>query len=625
MAALNQFGQADDPTAYRRALALQLMSQGLDTSPVRSWTQGAARLANALVGSMWQNQNTQDQTASMGHIASLLAPDMTAAPPIPAPQKTVESAPLPSSSPYGSNIATTDGGDNLPMPPTNPLGRLDPTFRSKFADLRSALANQGVDINAPEAGNIGNVRTPQQQAQLYAQGRTAPGPIVTGTLQSNHLTGNALDVVPLNASPSQVGSAITQLTQNDPRFAGMRSGATFSNLYDPLHVEANNPTALAAAPDQLPPGATPSQYSPPQAITPQAAPSQPDIKSRIAQLLSSNNPWDQKIGLQLAGQAIAPALQPPQAMKIQNRDGSESIVFVNPSQMRTYGQGGMPVNSDNLGGGTPHPEMSGDEFGAFLQKNDPGRFNLLNQMHNGEIAPAQMGRYGTKTVGALLEDAARIWPDFNQIKWEGAVKAQRELSSGTPTSLGGKIQSLQNSVEHLANTSDAAVALHNSEGLLGTSILSTPYNYARSFSNKQKDIINRAETEAVIYGGERTKFLTGRAGEKEERMGLKNKLSAATAAPQAMAGAIEGEITQLEDAVRNQEDQIKSQAGESWLKAHPLVKPQVQAGIDRIKKNIEILRGKQAETTPSQRGLGVSPAGAAPGMIRYDAQGNRIQ
>jgi peptidoglycan L-alanyl-D-glutamate endopeptidase CwlK len=47
------------------------------------------------------------------------------------------------------------------------------------------------------------VRTPERQAELYAQGRTKPGPIVTGTLNSKHFInkrtgfGHAVDLIPL--------------------------------------------------------------------------------------------------------------------------------------------------------------------------------------------------------------------------------------------------------------------------------------------------------------------------------------------------------------------------------------------------------------------------------------------
>lgn len=42
---------------------------------------------------------------------------------------------------------------------------------------------------------IEGLRTPERQADLYAQGRTKPGPIITWTLKSKHLEGKAVDVV----------------------------------------------------------------------------------------------------------------------------------------------------------------------------------------------------------------------------------------------------------------------------------------------------------------------------------------------------------------------------------------------------------------------------------------------
>jgi len=51
-------------------------------------------------------------------------------------------------------------------------------------------ARRGLPVGVFEA-----LRTPKRQASLYAQGRTAPGPIVTWTMQSAHLGGRAVDVV----------------------------------------------------------------------------------------------------------------------------------------------------------------------------------------------------------------------------------------------------------------------------------------------------------------------------------------------------------------------------------------------------------------------------------------------
>src|SRR6187551_2596783 len=224
MASLNQFDPTDD---YRKAIALQLLRQGVDTSPVGHWSQGAARMAQALVGSMWANQlqNEQSQAMNWNPLASQGASQASPVSAPPMGNKVAEALSTPP--PYGGNMVPTDAGGSVPLPPSNPLGASSPQMREKFPQLRAELADRGVYINAPVAGSIGNVRTPDQQSALYARGRTAPGPVVTGTLNSNHLTGNALDVVPLNTDAGTVGKMVTALTQSDPRFASMRSGATF--------------------------------------------------------------------------------------------------------------------------------------------------------------------------------------------------------------------------------------------------------------------------------------------------------------------------------------------------------------------------------------------------------------
>lgn len=56
-----------------------------------------------------------------------------------------------------------------------------------------ALSRSPFDITVIEG-----MRTPERQAQLYAQGRTTPGPVVTWTLRSKHLDGKAIDLGPLD-------------------------------------------------------------------------------------------------------------------------------------------------------------------------------------------------------------------------------------------------------------------------------------------------------------------------------------------------------------------------------------------------------------------------------------------
>lgn len=51
---------------------------------------------------------------------------------------------------------------------------------------------------------VEGVRSRERQAQLYAQGRTAPGKIVTWTLNSKHITGDAVDIAPYDAKAKKI-------------------------------------------------------------------------------------------------------------------------------------------------------------------------------------------------------------------------------------------------------------------------------------------------------------------------------------------------------------------------------------------------------------------------------------
>lgn len=61
-----------DPN-YQKKLAVMLMQQGVDASPVQHWTQGAARMAQALVGgNMMRSEREADDEANRNAMASLL-------------------------------------------------------------------------------------------------------------------------------------------------------------------------------------------------------------------------------------------------------------------------------------------------------------------------------------------------------------------------------------------------------------------------------------------------------------------------------------------------------------------------------------------------------------------------
>ena len=59
-----------------------------------------------------------------------------------------------------------------------------------------AVVKRAIQITTQDFSVLEGLRTKERQAELYAQGRTAPGPVVTWTMDSPHLHGRAVDLVP---------------------------------------------------------------------------------------------------------------------------------------------------------------------------------------------------------------------------------------------------------------------------------------------------------------------------------------------------------------------------------------------------------------------------------------------
>ncbi|WP_145588087.1 M15 family metallopeptidase [Yersinia aldovae] len=59
------------------------------------------------------------------------------------------------------------------------------------------VVRRAIEITTVDFTVIEGVRTVERQQQLYAQGRTAPGKVVTWTMKSKHIDGNAVDLLPV--------------------------------------------------------------------------------------------------------------------------------------------------------------------------------------------------------------------------------------------------------------------------------------------------------------------------------------------------------------------------------------------------------------------------------------------
>ena len=115
---------------------------------------------------------------------------------------------------------------------------LNPDFAGKLDAFRTLLANQyGLSTDVGSA-----TRDSDTQAQLYAQGRTAPGPIVTNAPagSSYHNYGAAVDLVPKGMSEKDAAATIGRAFQENPDL-GLTWGGSFKNIYDPFHVQLGVP------------------------------------------------------------------------------------------------------------------------------------------------------------------------------------------------------------------------------------------------------------------------------------------------------------------------------------------------------------------------------------------------
>ncbi|MGP2469112.1 M15 family metallopeptidase [Yersinia sp. 2540 StPb PI] len=74
--------------------------------------------------------------------------------------------------------------------------RSEGNLKGVNADL-VRVVRRALELSTVDFGVIEGVRTVARQEQLYAQGRTVDGKIVTWTMKSKHIDGNAVDLLPV--------------------------------------------------------------------------------------------------------------------------------------------------------------------------------------------------------------------------------------------------------------------------------------------------------------------------------------------------------------------------------------------------------------------------------------------
>jgi peptidoglycan LD-endopeptidase CwlK len=123
--------------------------------------------------------------------------------------------------------------------PSRKISDLRPAFGAKCVRVLEACKAKGVELMV-----TCTLRTMDEQAELYAQGRTAPGHIVTNAKPgaSAHNYGLAMDVVPVvnHKLEWDVNAPEWQVYADAVRAEGLQWGGDFTGLKDFPHCQLAN-------------------------------------------------------------------------------------------------------------------------------------------------------------------------------------------------------------------------------------------------------------------------------------------------------------------------------------------------------------------------------------------------
>lgn len=183
----------------------------------------------------------------------------------------------------------------------------------------------------------------------------------------------------------------------------------------------------------------------------------------------------------------------------------------------------------------------------------------------------------------------------------GARRQMRtQLSSSAPSSLGGQINIGNTAAGHLADLTEQAIKLDNSDGF-GIPMLAHTINSVRGMSSTdQAAKMEALKGAAQHYGQEITKFYAGSPGGVAERDRFIESVGSAKS-PKELAAilATEGELMRSRlDALGGQ---IKGVLGEEGLRQYPVLRPDGHAALVKVEENVSRLRGAGAAQKPASQ------------------------
>ena len=112
------------------------------------------------------------------------------------PTTSTPTSSVPSASPASSQAQSQESSSNPNLTTNFTLSARSLAKLEGVDERLVAVVKRAIQITSEDFAVIEGLRSPERQAELYAQGRTKPGQIVTWTMDSPHLHGKAVDLVP---------------------------------------------------------------------------------------------------------------------------------------------------------------------------------------------------------------------------------------------------------------------------------------------------------------------------------------------------------------------------------------------------------------------------------------------
>jgi hypothetical protein len=439
---------------------------------------------------------------------------------------------------------------------------------------------------APQAGPINTMAIGNYQMPQFG---TAADYTPTATIPANAqpTQGAATDAPDQPLPPALGGSA-----PKNPFLHGLQSVLRGGGIFSAMNGTYNDPKSIAQQNLK-------SQYDAIRQtlITNGEAPSAASSKAMLAVM----NPEAGKT-------IISEALSNKEKFQATGEDGlgGKTYGFVNERDQTINGK---PIGADGSGSGGGLLADGVKKIDSSLQGKDyldqfsPEVQAAVQNYVDGKSMPTGNPRKGfTQTIKMI---AQKYGADTGQSVDDASYVARRtmrnQLSSSSPSSLGGQINIGNTAAGHLADLSEKAVALGNVD--TGLAPLSTAVNAVRGLGTEQAAKIDALRGAAQHYGQEITKFYAGSPGGVAERDRFIEQVNG-TKDPQRLAEILSTEAELMRSRLTALGGQIQGVLGDEGAKQYPVMRPDGEAGLAKVAENVARLRGGQgpaASSTPAYR------------------------